>query len=1024
MVTPIHNVVPGRVRYHVKGLYRRESLKIKLEDELSHRDEITYVSASVLTGNVLVLFDPRCSPVLIERIVSEVALRHAARLDRWREEGNGASATEHGLTVDHGFVPALRRVSGAPAHVSKRERRLEAVPQRGPITLPASEKSWHMMTATSVLSTVRSSLEHGLTSEEAGKSRKKYGRNEIAHESAQSALSICIDQFKSVPVGMLAVGAALSAVSGGVVDAVAIMTVVAINAVIGFFTENEAQKTIDSLKELIHPSVQVRRGGEIREISTEEVLVGDILILKPGMYVAADARVVDASYLTVDESVLTGESQPVFKQVEVLPRRDLPLADRSNMVFGGTLVTSGQGTAVVVAVGGASEIGKIQALVSDASPPETPVERQLAVVGNQLVVVSSIVCGIVFLIGLMRGTGFTQMLKTAISLAVAAVPEGLPAVATTTLALGIKNMRRNKVLFRNLEAVCTIGSVQTVCLDKTGTLTLNHMEVTRLACGMRLMAFDGSRFVSEQREINPFVTDELLRTIHIGVLCNESEIISQNGRYVVHGSPTENALLHVALAAGVDVRELRTAYPRLQTSYRSENRLHMSTVHATPNNGKLVALKGNPVEILALCDYYLMDGRRIPLSEEARAEIEFQNEDMAGDGLRVLGVAYEDKESKGDGIGSAGPSWLGMVGMTDPIRDGVKESIRAFHRAGVRTVMITGDQSATAHSVGTQLALNNGEALKLLDSESLQEDSAMLKGLCKNVNVFARVSPSHKLQIVQSLQAAGEVVAMTGDGINDGPALKAADVGIAFGQTGTDLAREVADVVLEEDDLETLIVALSHGRTIYNNIRKALHYLLSTNLSEILVMFVAASAGIGYPLNAMQLLWINLVSDIFPGLALALEPPEPDVLSRPPRDPQEPIVRPQDYKRIAFEGSTLAASSLASYGYGLMKYGQGTSAQTLAFQSLTTGQLLHAISCRSETSVMFHSDKLGPNKYLTMAIAGSLGMQLLTQLVPGLRTLLGLAPIGAGDVAVIGVTSVIPLLISELTKSAPEEENE
>jgi Ca2+-transporting ATPase len=452
----------------------------------------------------------------------------------------------------------------------------------------------------------------------------------------------------------------------------------------------------------------------------------------------------------------------------------------------------------------------------------------------------------------------------------------------------------------------------------------------------------------------------------------------------------------------------------------------MNTLHHWGEAARINAFKGTPQEVLAMCEAQLRDGARMPLTEDDRDTIEAENERMAGDALRVLGVAYsiqgrEEESNNGNGL-----TWLGLIGMADPIRDRVKESIAAFHKAGLETVMITGDQSPTAYAVGQELNLSNGKPLEILDSSHLnQTDPSVIKALSKQVHVFARVSPSHKLQIVQALQTSGKVVAMTGDGINDGPALKAADIGVAMGRTGTDVAREVADVVLEGDDLETLIIAVRDGRTIYENIRKALHYLLATNFSEILVMFVAAAFGLGYPLNAIQLLWINLLSDIFPGLALALEEPDPDVLNKPPRDPYEPIVRSEDFGRIAFEGGAISAASLAAYGYGIARYGMGPQAGTIAFQSLTIGQILHAFSCRSENRSLFTSQKMPPNNYLNLAVFGSLGLQALAQLVPGLRSLLGIAQITALDAAVIGGAAVAPLLINELTKpSAPGEGDE
>jgi P-type Ca2+ transporter type 2C len=726
---------------------------------------------------------------------------------------------------------------------------------------------------------------------------------------------------------------------------------------------------------------------------------------------------VEASHLTVDESVLTGESMPVVKNSSTLSNPRIPLADRTNMVFSGTLVTGGQGLAVVVAIGRFSEMGKVQALVAEAEAPETPIERQLAVIGNQLVFISGAICGLVFVIGLLRGNGVLQMLKTAISLAVAAVPEGLTAVATTTLALGIKDMRQHKVLVRNLDAICTLGSVQTICLDKTGTITKNKMAVLRVYSGQeRIEARNGS-FVRCTQSPGSEEPDEFLKLLHMSVLCNETQIESTAGEYELRGSSTENALVFMALTCGVDVMTLREEYPLLKTTYRSDDRQYMSTSHSI-GQGTLVAVKGSPTEVLNKCSSQLINGGTVDLTDADRDRIETENDRMAGDSLRVLGVAYAMYGSEGPGPASNGFTWLGLVGMADPIRDGVKQSVRAFHRAGLETVMITGDQSPTAYAVGQELGLSNGKPLEILDSTSLTDtDPTIMKALSKQVHVFSRVSPSNKLQIVQALQATGQVVAMTGDGINDGPALKAADIGIAMGRGGTDVAREVADVVLEEDDLETLIVAVRDGRTVYNNIRKTLHYLLATNFSEIQVMFIAGALGLGYPLNAMQLLWINLISDIFPGLALAMEPAEADVMDRPPRDPAEPIVKREDFKRITFEGATITAAALAAYGYGMTRYGMGAAAGTLAFQTLTTSQILHAISCRSEKHSIFDSVESPPNKYLNIAIVGSLALQLATVFVPGLRSLLGLTPITALDGLVIGSTSVIPLLISEATKA-------
>jgi Ca2+-transporting ATPase len=988
-VYPVHSAVPGRVRYRVDPLYRSAHLKRIIERELAARADIVSVSANVLTGTVLILFD-RGRDLNALGVLLEVVVRHAT----------GGPP-----------VPDAAPAGNAEAPASWRER------MRTLLATAAAPESrpWHQIGADEALAAVGSSRT-GLTAALAQKRLKQFGYNLLPETAPRSALSMFIGQFNSLPVALLGASTAVSLATGGVADAVVILGVVLINATIGYVTESRAEKTIKSLTGPTHPAALVVRDGTLQSIPTEQIVVGDLLALAPGSYIAADARLLEARHLSADESSLTGESLPVIKSTAPLPSENIPIADRVNMVYMGTQVTGGQGLAIVVATGAASEIGRIQALVGAAQSPETPMERRLRTLGNQMVLVSVTVCAGVFVVGLLRGYGLLQMLKTAISLAVAAVPEGLPTVATTTLALGISRMRSQKVLIRQLEAVETFGAVQVICLDKTGTLTLNRMAVVAIQSDMYRLEVANGRFHAEGCEIHPTEHDNLLRLIHTAVLCNETEINGAHGAHVLNGSSTENALVHMALAAGIDVTVLRARYPRLRVDYRSENRQYMNTVHALDDVQRLIAVKGSPAEVLALCRWYLHNGVQTELVDESRRMILEANERMAGQALRVLGLAYATGAD--DGRTPAGKLvWLGLIGMADPIREGVPELVAQFHRAGIDTVMITGDQSPTAYAIGRALRLSNNDHLEILDSTHLEEvDPEVLKGLAQRTHVFARVSPSHKLQIVQALQRAGRVVAMTGDGINDGPALKVADIGIAMGHTGTDVARAVADVVIEDDNLETLIVAVSQGRTIYNNIRKSIHFLLATNMSEIVVMFTAIAAGMGQPLNPMQLLWINLITDIFPGLALALEPPEPDVLRQPPRDPTAPIVGVADFKRLAFEATTLSAGALAAYGYGLARYGAGPQAGTLAFMGLTSAQLLHALSCRSERHSVFGKDRLPPNNYLKAAIGGSLAIQTAAALVPGLRQFLGIGPIGLIDGVVIGASALLPFVINEATK--------
>ena len=1027
MVQAIHTSVKGRARYKIKGLYRSESLKKHIECRLLEKEGISHFSVNAITGNILIFFNSNNNTHTIASVIEGIVIEH-------KETVGSQQSSVRRSTGEHRQLQSRRKLRRAITHAE--DQRIE---------------SWHLMESPDVIALLETSMDLGLSEDYAKENLKKYGPNILPESVPRSGLSILIDQFKSLPVALLGAAAGLSIVTGGIADALVILGVIAINGAIGYITESQSEKTIHSLKSLVRPSALIIREGSLREIGAEDIVPGDIMVLRPGSYVAADARLIEAHHLSIDESALTGESMPVLKRVQSLEFRvmsDIPLADRTNMVYMGTLVTGGQGIAVVVATGRFTEMGKIQTLVGEARTPETPMERQLNRMGTQLVLISGAVCGVVFIIGILRGYGFIQMLKTSISLAVAAVPEGLPTVATTTLALGIRNMKRHNVLIRHLDAVETLGSVQTICLDKTGTITMNRMSVVEVHTGMkRLRASDG-KFLSLEGFVNPYACEELLRLIHVSVLCNETEVGMQEGEYILSGSPTENAFIHMAISSGVDILMLRGKFPILSIKHRSENRNFMVTVHSIKvhgsenHHGKIIAIKGSPNEVLSMCSCHMKDGQKLLLTEDDRLAIEIENERMAGDALRVLGVAYafidEGIIKEGQGSWAEGQEkdelnselstlnseliWLGLVGMADPIRNGVKELMGLFHKAGIDTVMITGDQSPTAYAIGKELNLSKGEQLEILDSTHLTNiEPDVMKALCERVHVFSRVSPAHKLQIVQALQKAGKVVAMTGDGINDGPALKAANIGIALGHTGTDVAREVADIVLEDDNLETMIIAISHGRTIYNNIRKSVHFLLSTNMSEIMVMFTGIAGGLGQPLNAMQLLWINLISDIAPGLALALEPPEPDVLSRPPRDPEEPIVKSSDFKRIAFESTMLSAGALGAYGYGIMRYGMGARASTMAFMSLTSGQLLHAISCRSEQHSIFDKDRLPPNKYLNAALAGSLSLQVLSMAVPGLRSLLGITPISLIDGLVIGGSAAIPLLVNESTKNKEKQ---
>lgn len=1052
LVQALHTAVRGRARFRVQGLRGSHALKHYLELHLLPIASIRTVSASVVTGNVLVLFDPgvadpanplvigwRWIAALIERLLRERPPDRPLAMG-WpaaQVKGSTHEATLHAIASPRTIFTASARstalMADPPNRPVARSRPsvrsgypeglttpLPTAALQGRLHSPATD-SWHVQDAKTVLATFQTSVESGLSSQEAQLNLQLYGPNVLPTATPRSRWAMFLDQFKSVPVALLTAAAGISVLTGGLADAAVIMGVVLINGVIGYTTESQSDRIIRSLKQRASPTAWVIRDRVLCQMDAQTVVPGDILMLRPGAYVAADARVIEAQHLRVDESALTGESLPVSKTPVCLEDCHVPLGDRSNMVYMGTLVTGGQGLAVVVATASLTEMGKIQTMVGQAATPETPMERQLDRAGSQLVLLSSTVCGAVFGLGLLRGYGVLDMLKTSIALAVAAVPEGLPAVATTTLALGIRNMRKQKVLIRRLDAVETLGSLQALCLDKTGTLTTNKMSVVEVHTDnthIDVSAWpDLSTTQSSPEASDPRLTrDPLGKLLQVVVLCNESDCRKTGKEWVFRGSSTENALLEMAIQAGVDVEHLRRDYPLLHTQHRSEEHNFMQTLHDNRGEAHFIAVKGNPIEVLSLCNWQLEAGKVTPLTPAKRQMIEADNDRMAGNGLRILGVAYGhtsvlDVETHDNLV------WLGLVGMADPIRNGVKDVMGVFHRAGIETVMITGDQSPTAYAIGKALDLSQGAQLEILDSTDLANlDPAAVSALCDRVHVFSRISPANKLQVVQALQRSGKVVAMTGDGINDAPALKAAEVGIAMGHTGTDVAREVADVVLEDDNLQTMAIAVSQGRTIYNNIRKSVHFLLSTNLSEIMVMLAGISLGLGQPLNAMQLLWLNLVTDIFPGLALALEPPEPDVLMQPPRNPAEPIIQPSDFRRIAVESAVLSTSALAAYSYAIRRYGMSPRSSTIGFMSLTLAQLLHAVSCRSKARCLWRSEPLPPNRYLAIALSGSILLQLLSVMVPGLRQLLQIAPLSLGDVAVIGSSALVPLVVNEASK--------
>lgn len=1006
----IHRRVKGRLRLRVQPLYRAPGLCRRLETGLSGEPGVLRVVANPVTASLLVLHDRDIDGdrllgrlgELVGRAVSAPSPGFGRAPPTWLAR-EPQPPTDRPDPTDHGGPrrgprPGLLRQVGEilgypfpPAPVTE--------------TTGFEPRGWHAMSPDAVLAVLRTDLAKGLAVGEVTRRLGRYGPNRIDASKGRSELGILVEQFLTVPVGLLALSAGISVLTGGTADALVILAVVGINGAIGFFTERQAERTIRALQEGGVRRCRVLREGLRLETAAESLVPGDLVLLEPGSAVAADLRLTDSRELSIDESALTGESLPVEKAALRLCEPDTPLGERINMAYMGTAVTGGSGSGLVVGTAYGTELGRIQRLLGEVQPPDTPLQIQLDRLGSRLALLSGLVCLGVFFLGLMRGQGWIQMLKASVSLAVAAVPEGLPAVATSTLALGVAEMRRRQVAVRHLDAVETLGALQVLCLDKTGTLTQNRMAVERILVGPGIPA-DQEPGTSLRRHL-----------LEMAALCSEVE---PDGDGALQGSATELALVERAVQEGIGLGPLRRHYPLIELHLRAEGRPVMSSFHQGPDGCLLIAAKGSPRELLDRCDF--LGDAQTPLDETTRERILLDNDALAAEALRVLGIAYRVVENGLDGNHgrkTRGLVWLGLVGLSDPLRAGMAGLMESFHGAGIKTVMITGDQSATATAVGRTLDLSGRGDVRVLDSNDLDRlDPALLRGLVPDLDVFARVSPAHKLRIVQAYQQAGLVVAMTGDGINDGPALKAANNGVAMGRAGTDVARSVADVVLEDDNLHTMLVAVRQGRTIYANIQKTIHFLLSTNFSEIETMLVAIALGLGSPLNPLQLLWINLMTDIFPGLALSVEPAQPGIMERPPRDPAEPLIAIRELRRMGRESALITAGTLAAFGVGWARHGPGVRPSTLAFNTLTLAQLLHALSCRSPRPVLLGAGPLARNPKLELALGVSVAVQALANLIPALRRLLGLAPLDLGDLLVVGAGAVLPLLANESLKSA------
>jgi Ca2+-transporting ATPase len=879
---------------------------------------------------------------------------------------------------------------------------------------PDAQQSAHSTDATAVVQSLNVDPALGLSNPEVLARRARYRANTIQSIRPRPVWRVVIDQFVNIVIALLAAAAAISWFTGDVIEAIAIIVVLVINALVGFVTEWQAGRALDALRKKTRTTTRLRREGVETTVAAEDLVPGDIIILNAGDRVPADSRLIEAARLQSEESALTGESVPVDKTVEAVEFAT-PQAERRSMLYLGGAIVSGRAVAVVVHTGGHTELGRVGRLVATSIKEQSPLEVHLTQLGQRLVYVVLAVATVVMIAGWLRGGGALWMMaEVGISLAVAAVPEGLPAVTTLILALGVIRMARQRAIMRRLTAVETLGSTTVICADKTGTLTENRMTVREyyLSDG-RTIAVEGNNRSS--------IGDELLeRALRIGVLCNEAVFgPEEKEKTVTIGDPTETALLVVADALVFDVSQERARHPKLAEQPFHTSTRRMTTLHRRLDGQHFAALKGAPAVVLEACSSYASGADSVlPLDVGARSRFTLANERMAERALRVLAVAMKhfDKDAGElcDADLESGFTFIGLVGMIDPPRPGVADAIRRARIAGIRTVMLTGDQLNTGRAIARELGLAAGEPRALHARDLVGADLSQLAELAATTDVFARVSPEDKLRIVEALQTAGEVVAVTGDGVNDAPALKRANIGIAMGQRGTEVAKEAADVVLADDNFATILRAVEGGRTIYANIKKFVHLMFSHNLGEVVMIFTAILVGWPLPLLPLQILWMNLVTDIFPALALAVEPASPNLMKQPPRDPNRPLLSGRLMVLIGWQAAMLAALALAAYAWALKTYGPGAQSRTVALFAIIGAQLGHVFNCRSRTRSALKG--LFRNPFIWAAAIIVIALQLLAVYVSPLARVLGTVRPSSTDWLIVGLCVLAPVVIVELTK--------
>jgi sarco/endoplasmic reticulum calcium-translocating P-type ATPase len=891
---------------------------------------------------------------------------------------------------------------------------------------------WHQLGVSELAETLESSPEHGLNKGETAKRLEQNGFNELSEGERVSPVLLFLNQFKDFMVLILLGATLISGLLGEYLDAVTIIAIIVLNAVLGFVQEFRAERSLRALKELSAPSARVLRGGREVTVPAKELVVGDIVLLESGDRIPADIRFVEANSCYAEESALTGESVPVGKHAAPITEPQLPLGDQRNMGFMGTMITRGTAKGIVVRTGMATEMGKIAGLIQQTEAMETPLQHRLEQLGKILIFVALGLTVMVVAAGILHGQPAYGMFLAGVSLAVAAIPEGLPAIVTIALALGVQRMIKRKAIVRKLPSVETLGCASVICSDKTGTLTQNKMTVTQVWIGGRQLDVTGEGYepVGEIRENGKSVDAKhdlpLKRLLQISALCNNAQLIrteeepkrrSKRGEsqpeWTLKGDPTEGALAVLAAKLGSSAKSLEMLYTREKEFPFDSERKRMSVV-VSHQGGRLICTKGAPDLLMENCSYVLWDGKVVPFTASLKRKCTEAGEQMAQNALRVLGFAYRDlrpaESCQSEQEAETSLVFVGLAGMIDPPRREVKDSIAVCRRAGIKTVMITGDHALTAEAIAGQLGiLPRGGAV--MTGKQLEETSdEELDRTVDNVYVYARVSPEHKLRIVKSLQRNGHVVAMTGDGVNDAPAIKAADIGIAMGITGTDVSKEASSLVLSDDNFSTIVAAIEEGRGIYENIRKFIRYLLASNVGEILVMFLAMMAGLPLPLVPIQILWVNLVTDGLPAMALGVDQAEKDLMQQKPRSAKENIFARRLGWKIISRGILIGICTLGAFWITLQETGGGEAglmkAQTVAFATLVMAQLIHVFDCRSSRSI-FHRNPF-QNKYLVLAVLSSLMLMLGVLYIEALQPIFKTVPIGFREWCLVIVAAGIP----------------